>query len=339
MQRNDLYLTLNPRERVELLDTASRKRGLATPVLEKDYWVCKTLDVLFNLAELGPHLIFKGGTSLSKVYRLIERFSEDVDVSLHRAYLGFGHDRDPETSQGKEQRRRLQELEQACRECVRSRLLPAFREAMAESLRETDSWSAELDPADPQTILFRYPQAGDGGPSYITPAVRIELGARSDHWPAEKMSITTYLSDTLDRSLGGTKVRALAAERTFWEKATLLHAEAHRTPDKPMPARYARHYYDLACLALSPVAERALADGELRQRVVEHKSVYFRSAWARYDLAHPATFRLLPPSERLSHLKQDHQQMEPMFFSTPPTLENILKTLDQLEQRIRQLTT
>lgn len=338
MADTDLYLSLNASERAELLDAASRKRGIAVSVMEKDYWVCKTLAVLFRLPELSRHLVFKGGTSLSKAYGLIERFSEDVDVSIHREYLGYDRDRDPEAARGKEQRRLLDHLQKDCQACVRYTVLPAFREKMTELLGDSETWKVDLDPGDPQTLLFHYPQAGGPGPSYIVSTVRIEFGARSDHWPARTQAITSYLTETLERPLGTAEVNALTPERTFWEKATLLHAETHRPLEKAMPPRYARHYYDLFRLAQSPVAATALNDHALRRRVVEHKSVFFRSAWARYDLARPPTFRLIPPANRLPALKEDHHRMEPMFFSTPPPLETILETLTDLETRIRTLT-
>lgn len=333
----DPYLSLTPRERLELLDAASRQRGLEPAILEKDYWVCLTLDALFGLPELGEHLVFKGGTSLSKVYGLIDRFSEDVDVSFHRDFLGFGEDRDPEAAKGKEQTRRIEALQIACADCIRDRLMPRLHEALATLLGGTQAWSLAIDPQDPQTLLFHFPQAGGPGLPYIAPAVRIELGARSDHWPSEDHPIRSYLGETFDRPMGHATVRSLAAERTFWEKATLLHAEAHRAADKPMPARYARHYHDLARMAASPVADRALEDAALRQRVVAHKSVYFRSGWARYDLAEPATFRLLPPDARLAELEEDHEAMIPMFFTPPPPIGTVLETLADLESRIRSL--
>jgi hypothetical protein len=302
-----------------------------------DYWVCKTLHALFALPELGSHLVFKGGTSLSKVYGLIDRFSEDVDVSFHREFLGFGDDHDPEAATGKEQTRRIEALQRACRDCIRETLLPRLHEALSALLGGTQGWSMEIDPQDAQTLLFHFPKAGGPGLSYITPSIRIELGARSDHWPSEDHAIRSYLGETFDRPIGSATVRSLAAERTFWEKATLLHAEAHRNPAKPMPARYARHYHDLARMAAAPVAERALADTALRHRVVAHKSVYFRSGWARYDLALPATFRLLPPEARLPELEKDHRAMVPMFFTPPPPMGAILETLATLETRIRSL--
>lgn len=317
---DDPYLKLTGRERVELLDEVSRRRNLAPAILEKDYWVCLTLDALFSLPGIGEHLVFKGGTSLSKVFGLIDRFSEDVDLSFHRSYLGFEDD--------------THNPEAACVTCIRETLLPALSTKMESILGSTNGWSIEVDTLDPQTLLFHFPQAGAAALSYIKPSLKIELGARSDHWPRETHSIRSYLGESLELHIGEATVQALAAERTFWEKATLLHAECHRPHDKAMPARYARHYHDMARLATSPVAERALADVELRRRVVAHKSVYFRSASAHYELAVPPTLRLIPDPARMAELQKDHDAMAPMFFTPPPPLSEILETLRDLEGRI-----
>lgn len=333
---DDPYLSLGRVERSELIDEVARRRNLAPAVLEKDYWVCRTLDLVFSLPGIGQHLVFKGGTSLSKVYGLIERFSEDIDLSFHRAYLGFGDpDQDPEAAPtGNNQRRRLEHLQAACIEHIRSTLLPALQIRLEEILGDRYDWSLEVDSSDPQTLLFRFPRAASTL-SYIQPAVRIELGARSDHWPSETHSILSYLGESLDQpTLGAATVEVLAAERTFWEKATLLHAECHRPPDKPLPARYARHYHDLARLATSPVADRALADTKLRERVVRHKSIYFRSASASYHLAVPGSFRLVPDSSRFGELHRDHEAMSQMFFQPPPPMDAVLETLRTLEARI-----
>jgi hypothetical protein len=335
----DPYLKLTRRERAELLDEVSRRRNLAPAILEKDYWVCLTLGALFSLPDIGEHLVFKGGTSLSKVFGLIVRFSEDVDISFHRDYLGFADDaHDPEAaSSNKQQKSRIEDLQAACVTCISESLLPALSAKMASILGSTKDWSIEVDALDPQTLLFHYPQAGTSELSYIKPSVKIELGARSDHWPRETRAIRSYLGESLELPIGDATVQALAAERTFWEKATLLHAECHRPSDKAMPARYARHYHDMARLAESPVAERALADVELRERVVAHKSVYFRSASAHYDLAVPSTFRLVPDDVRLAELQKDHDAMAQMFFQPPPPLPQILEILRNLESRIQSL--
>lgn len=334
----DSYQELTPIQQRELLDEVSRRCGLAPAILEKDYWVCRTLDALFALPDLGSHLVFKGGTSLSKVYGLIDRFSEDIDLSFNREFLGFGDEaHDPESaSSNKGQRRRLEALQTACADRIREELLPVLKERFSEEIGEPEHWSLEIDSVVSQTLLFHYPQAGTAGPEYIRPAVRIEMGARSDHWPVEAHEIRSYLGEKLDQSIGTATVRALAAERTFWEKATLLHAECHRAPDSLMPTRYARHYHDLARMAESQVAERALAETNLRKRVVEHKSIYFRSGWARYDLAHPGSFRLVPDGQRLVELERDHQAMAEMFFTEPPALGEVLEILRDLERRINE---
>ena len=335
----DPYLKLSRRERTELLDEVSRIRNLAPAILEKDYWVCLTLGALFSLPGIGEHLVFKGGTSLSKVFGLIDRFSEDVDISFHRDYLGYADDdHDPEAaSSHKQQKSRIEGLQAACVTCIRESLLPALITKMESILGSSGDWSIEVDTLDPQTLLFHYPQAGAPGLSYIKQSVKIELGARSDHWPRETRTIRSYLGESLALPLGDATVQALAAERTFWEKATLLHAECHRPPGKAMPARYARHYHDMARLAESPVAEKALADTDLRKRVVAHKSVYFRSASAHYDLAVPPTFRLVPDDTRLAELQKDHDAMAQMFFQPPPPLSQILEILRALEARIQSL--
>lgn len=334
----DPYLKLNSLQRVELLDEVSRRRNLAPAILEKDYWVCLTLGALFSLPEIGEHLVFKGGTSLSKVFGLIDRFSEDIDLSFHREYLGFGDDRDPEAAgSNKQVKSRIEDLQAACVSCIREKLRPGLSERLASTLGTADGWSIDMDGQDPQTLLFHYPQAGASELLYIKPSVKIELGARSDHWPLETRSMRSYVGEALDLPMGNATVHALTAERTFWEKATLLHAECHRPLDKVLPARYARHYHDMARLAESPVAERALADVDLRKRVVAHKSVYFRSASAHYELAVPPTLRLIPDPERIPDLQKDHDAMVPMFFAPPPPLSQILETLRSLESRIQSL--
>ena len=132
----DAYQELTPKQRLELLDEVSRRRGLPTVILEKDYWVCRTLDALFALPDLGSHLVFKGGTSLSKVYGLIDRFSEDIDITFHRDFLGFGDEaHDPESAKSnKDQRRRLEALQAACAERIREALLPSLTRRLEAQL-------------------------------------------------------------------------------------------------------------------------------------------------------------------------------------------------------------
>jgi hypothetical protein len=129
-------------------------------------------------------------------------------------------------------------------------------------------------------------------------------------------------------------VVALLAKRTFWEKATILHAEYHRPPEKPLPERYSRHYYDVALLAEGPIRAEALADLLLLAQVVRHKETFYPTAWARYDLARPGSLRLLPPAERVAALERDYRNMGVMIFGEPPPFGTIMEALAGLGREI-----
>ncbi len=125
-------------------------------------------------------------------------------------------------------------------------------------------------------------------------------------------------------------------ERSFWEKATILHTEYHRPAEKPMPDRFSRHYADTAALVRHPTASKAINQHDLRNRVVVWKGQFFGSSWARYDLAEPGTFRLVPPTARLPALRRDYQAMRDMYLSEPAPFDDVLATLADLERRINQ---
>jgi len=178
-------------DRAELFqNSAECLRPQRSPaIVEKDFWVCWTLRRIYDVLRFRPQLIFKGGTSLSKAYNVIERFSEDVDLSLSRRDLGFADDRDPEQAgiTRKESRRRIDALVAACEQAICQRLVPELRADFTSVLGAT-GWDVELDPQDAQTVIFTYPRSEFAGgiPAFLRPAIRLELGARSDDWPAEQ---------------------------------------------------------------------------------------------------------------------------------------------------------
>jgi hypothetical protein len=267
-------------------------------IIEKDFWVCWTLRRIYEVLQFRPQLIFKGGTSLSKVFDAIERFSEDVDLSLSRRDLGFADERDPEEPDisRNEARQRIDALVRRCQEEIRDRLLPMLRSDFTSMLGVSD-WTVELDAADRQTIIFTYPRSDtEGGlPGYIRPAIRLEMGARSDDWPGGDHDIRPYAAEAVPQAFtvaASCRVHALDARRTFWEKATLLHAYFHRPVDKPLADGQARHYYDLCRLSQQDIGRQALERVELLERVVAHKRLFFPSAWARYETATAGSFHL-----------------------------------------------
>lgn len=336
----DSVLRLTPQQRAELFQAAALQLGFGDVIVEKDFWVCWTLNELFALPGIGEHLIFKGGTSLSKVWRAISRFSEDIDVSLSREWLGFTGDRDPEqATTGRKQRERLEALAGACAARIQAEILPAFR-ARAEAVLGASGWSIVIDPDDAQTLRFTYPTAlGEQEPAaYIRREVKIECGPRSDAWPADDKTILPYVAEAFPEAIrdATVKLNVLAIERTFWEKATILHAEAHRAEDKATPLRFSRHYADLAALADHSTGPAALTRDDLRARVVEHKQVFFPSAWSKYETAVPGTFRLVPPDYRLTALAADYRAMEQMFFGPVRPWAEIVSRLRELEAAINR---
>ena len=196
--------------------------------MEKDFWVCWTLRELFRLPGIGEHLTFKGGTSLSKAWKLIERFSEDIDLVVDKAVLGFGGDAAPDKASSNKQRKaRLEDLMDACRLWVQGLIQPAFATRIAEALGDF-GWKLEVDPemANGQCLLFHYPSVFPvGSAGYVRPVVKIELGARSDDWPHETKSIQAYV----DRALSGTRSRCFV-HRPGSRRRTHLLGKSLPTP-------------------------------------------------------------------------------------------------------------
>lgn len=338
----DAVLALTPKQRVELFEQTTQATGMDSVIIEKDFWVCWTLKELFQLPGTGEHIIFKGGTSLSKVFKVIERFSEDIDVSIDRGFLGFGGANEPEAgTSNKEKQRRIEALKAACQQKIAKELLPALESAFKAKLSPAEKWSLRLDDKDPdlQTLLFDYPTSfAPDAVGYIRRVVKIEMGARADHWPSEIKKITPYVAEQFSKGFKepSCAVKVLSAERTFWEKATTLHAEYHRPVEKVMPDRFSRHYCDFYELIRRGVGASAVSKLDLLARVARHKGLFFRTGWAHYEEATKGALRVAPPEHRLQALRNDYAKMQQMFFGEPPGFEEILARLRQWEDEFNQ---
>jgi hypothetical protein len=325
-------------QRRELFVAAAQKLGYGAAVVEKDFWVCLTLRHLFTLPGAGQHLVFKGGTSLSKAWGAIRRFSEDVDVSLSREWLGFGGAQDPEQSPSKTKRKaQLEALKAASAAKIQTELVAGLRDRYLADLGAS-GWEVKPDAQDDQSLIFSYPSAlGEPGESaYVRREVKVEGGARADTWPTENRVIRPYVAEAFPEGIADAQamIKTLAIERTFWEKATILHVEALRAAGKATRSRYSRHYADLAVLADHEAGRRALLREDLRRRVVEHKRVFFAETGDPYATAVPGTFRLLPERARLEELERDYREMREMFFEEPPAWPALVERLRRLEDEI-----
>jgi hypothetical protein len=323
-------------DRQDIFTEAAARRGIRPTIIEKDFWVCVVLKLLFEKSRFAQSLVFKGGTSLSKVYGLIERFSEDIDLVLDWNLIGFGAGgQDPlqEFDSKAKQDRFNKEINTRAAAYIAETLCPELNDLLQ---REQMALSAAVDPDDPHAIGIRYPAAFSE--AYIRPEVRLEIGPLASWVPSAIHTIRPYVFDVLPEVFQNPqcKVRAIAAERTFWEKATILHQEAHRKTQPPQ--RYSRHYYDLCKLAGSPIRAAALASPKLLQDVVAFKQRYYPSAWARYDLAVPGSFRLLPLAAlHIRELERDYAEMQVMFFGQAPEFGAILDELKALEVEINSI--
>jgi hypothetical protein len=324
---------MSPEDRRDIFTEAAARLGIRPAIIEKDFWVCVVLRLLFQKSRFARSLVFKGGTSLSKAHGLIERFSEDIDLVLDWKIIGFGMGlKDPmqDFASKSKQGQFNKEINRLAAAFISDTLCPELDDLLR---KEGIGLSAILDQDDPHVVNIRYPAAF--AESYIRPEVRLEIGPLASWVPSATHTIRPYAFDVLPEVFESPsfEVVAIAAERTFWEKGTILHQEAHRTTS--IPQRYSRHYYDLYKLAVSRVRAIALADSKLLVDVVAFKQRFYPSAWARYDLAVRGSFKLLPPAQaQIKALEQDYEDMQVMLFGAPPEFRSIIEELKSLEAEI-----
>jgi hypothetical protein len=313
-------------QRRELFAEAAARRGMTPAVVEKDFWVTWMLDRLFADPQLAELLMFKGGTSLSKAYGLIERFSEDIDLILDWRVLSND---DPLGERSRTKQGKLNaDIDQRALDFIAGPLLRQVSNATG------DICYCAVDRDDGHVIGVHYPAAFPD--TYLRPELRLEIGPLAAWLPHESRQITCYAAEVFPKlfSQPDCSIRVIQAKRTFWEKATILHHEAHRPADSLLPARYSRHYYDLARMAASSLKEVALADTELLADVVAFKQRFYPRNWARYDLAMPGSLRLVPSEPVLKALAADYRAMANMIFGQVPAFDDIVAQLRALEDDI-----
>lgn len=332
------FLTLPLAERKLYIDEAAARRGLSPVILEKDFWVCWLLSVVFA-SSFREVVVFKGGTSLSKVFGVINRFSEDIDLSLSPAFLGLDEPNDIATLSKGQAAKWMRRAEAVCLAVVRDKLTQELADTINTSLGASARLTFEVDAASHSPVLlFHYPTTQPPAFEYLKRSVKLEFGSVTDQQPTGTHSVRPWLAGVFPEAFNDWRcdVVALDLHRAFWEKATILHAEYHRPSAKPTPDRFARHYADTAALALDADASGAITRSKLRQRVVHWKSRFFGSAWARYDLAVPPTLKLVPSPEREAALRRDYQAMRDMYMAEPRPFEQILSTLADAERQINE---
>ena len=326
---NKFYLKSKDDLRVLITNTA-RKKNISEAVIEKDYWVTYFLDYLFNENKWKEYFTFKGGTSLSKCFGIIQRFSEDIDLILDWRVLGYDK-LEPwlirsNTKQDKFNKEINEKTERFLKEDFLTELVKDFSQ---------EDFEFEIDSLDPQTILFSYPKIFDS--NYLSQTIRLEIGSLAAWTPATNISIIPIIGDAYANIFKEkTNIRTVSVERTFWEKATILHHEANRPESSKMPHRYARHYYDMYKIANSKYKDKAIKDKELLRKVTEFKMKFYPRKWAKYEDAMDSKLRLVPDKFRFLELENDYKAMSEMIYGEYPSFEEIIKILKELETEINK---
>jgi hypothetical protein len=342
-------LAASEKERRDLfVGTADRLRTNEQNI-EKDFWVCWTLDALFNELEAGgPRLLFKGGTSLSKGYGLIERFSEDIDITVFREDI-----RQPATVEelealsGKKRNDRLEAIKAACQEYIHGPMLEQLRALLRQTLQtanlKADRARVEADPDDPdrQSLLLWYPTATTEGNTYIRRAIKIESGAKSALDPHAPVVVKPYIADDLPNSdLTVGNVTTVAPSRTFWDKIVILHGLRRwwdrRGELKGGGQRVSRHYYDVYRLLASEIGQNATGDLAMAEDCVRHARMFFNRPDLDLASATPGSFALTPHDGMLADLRRDYEAMSGMVFGPIPTVDEVVAAIAELEQRLNR---
>ena len=328
---------LTDEERKFLFDnTAEKITGMNPAIIEKDFWVCLILDYLFHKSKWKHVLAFKGGTSLTKAYNLIERFSEDIDLILDWRVLGYGMNEPWEERSNTKQQKFISES----RERLFSFLKESFVDEVKQGLETLIGKPIEMEiyENDDGIVNFAYPNSYHD--STILKVIRLELGALAAWTPTQITTITPYAGEAYPNLFEqkSTNVLTTTAERSFWEKATILHQEAFRPEESSIPARYSRHYYDLYSMAKTKIKDNAIAQPKLLEEVARFKDKFYPRGWARYDLAKVGTLHLMPANHSVQRLRQDYVEMKKMIFGEYPTFEEILEGIQELEREINRLS-
>lgn len=326
-------------EKVDLFLTTANRLGAPIGNIEKDFWVCWTLNALYHERPAGgPRLLFKGGTSLSKAYGLIERFSEDIDITVFRDDLDEPASvEELERLSNKKRRARLDAIRDACRSYIEGPLRTFLTEHLADA---TDGRGlVELDDADPdgQTLLVWYPEVEPRDAAYVRPAVRIESGAKSALDPNHPTAISPYVADDVAGvDLAVPNVTTIDAERTFWDKVVIAHGLRRwferRGELRQEGQRISRHFYDLHRLFAANLGRAAVEDAALGADCVRHALMFFNRP--DYDLASAAagSFALVPTVGMVDALARDYANMTPMIFGEAPRFEDILASMAEIER-------
>jgi predicted nucleotidyltransferase component of viral defense system len=331
-----IFIDLSKKERLEIFQIAHDTFGLSKISIEKDWWVTAVLRALFSLT-YAENLSFKGGTSLSKCYNLIERFSEDVDIAVNREFLGF---------KGTLSKTQISDrLRRAACSFVRERLQFDLAKQLENNGINPQNFSVKVNittisTTDPEIIEIEY-QSLFAEENYIKRKVIIEVSGRSMNEPLQTVKLRSMIDGEFPNEEFAEKpfeVQAVVPQRTFIEKICLLHEEFARPQEFVRTERMSRHLYDLEKIMDTPIADEALADKDLYNSVVGHRRIFIGLRGFDYATLVPKMINIVPPDNILDLWKADYEIMQrTMIYGESLPFNKLLEKIKQLNERINQL--
>ena len=328
-----MWLNLSPEERLEVLTNVSEQTNLSPNAIEKDWWVTMSLRALFS-CECADHIVFKGGTSLSKGWNLIKRFSEDIDIAIDRVFFGF---------EGELKRKQISNLRRASCSYIKDKLA----EELDQKLKEMGSDGYSLRPIvtedstqDPLIIEISYDSLLSPG-SYIREKVLIEIGSRSLIEPSENIQLHSIIAATHpDSSFADSlfDVPTVVPQRTFLEKAFLLHEEFQKPNESIRVDRMSRHLYDLEKLMDTVYAKEALNNKELYNTIVEHRRTLTSMKEVDYTTHTPDKISFMPPTTIINAWRKDYEAMQSsMIYGESLSFDELIERIRELNERFRNI--
>lgn len=335
MAKIDFY-NIENEEKIAIFNAVATEKGMKPFAVEKDWWVSRTLEIIFSM-DIARHLVFKGGTSLSKAWKLIQRFSEDIDLAIDREYF-FKSDKDWEKKEITALRKEASLFSTGVffDKLKEEFLKKGFNGLVFKVIEAKDS------DQDPRIIEIYYPNLITQPSEYVLPRVQIEIGCRSLREPFSVQTFGALVDEVYaDRDFAEPffQVPTVNPERTFLEKIFLLHEEFHRPQEKMRVDRLSRHLYDVYQLSKAGVSDKAINDKELYETIVAHRYKFARIGGVNYNNHNPKTLNPVPPPELMDDWEKDYAKMlEDMIYEEEkPTFADLIENLNILRMQLQML--
>ena len=328
------WFQLPDETKIRLFAETSRQIGLpSSSAAEKDWWVVHTLAIIFSM-ECANALIFKGGTSLSKGWNVIHRFSEDIDLALDREFLGFSG----ELTKGeirKLRRKSFQFISEVFTEELKNKFVELGFKDLIVKPREVENHDQ-----DPLIIEIYYNKLTETD-AYLKPGVLVEVGSRSLKEPFTQRTFGTFVSEIYTNNSFTDKpitIPIVNPERTFLEKIFLLHEEFQKPFDKIRVERLSRHLYDIEKLSHTEYVEIALQDTELYNTIVSHRSKFTAISGIDYAKHNPVNIKFIPPESIIKMWEADYEEMKgSMIYGQLLEFDKLINRLTELQKRINEI--